>query len=148
MMHPPDRDGYFGKVWEIVRQIPAGRVSSYGQIAAMIPAPPGVDPGGYDRVRARWVGQAMNAVPPGSDVPWQRVINSQGQISLPRGSAAAEEQRNLLEAEGVEFGLNERIDFADFGWEGPAPAWCEAHGYWPAPPLGSRRKGPDQLSMF
>ena len=51
----------------------------------MIPPPPGLDPDQYRRLSPRWAGSAMNACP--EDVPWQRVINSQGMISLPPGSA-------------------------------------------------------------
>ena len=52
-----------------------------------------------------------------ADVPWQRVVNSQGQISL-RAGAGGELQRVLLEDEGVEFGINGRIDLKQFGWDG------------------------------
>ena len=80
---PPDPTAFNALVWEIVQQIPPGYVSAYGQIASMIPPPSGVDPLQYARLGAIWVGYAMHAVPEGSAVPWHRVINSQGQISLP-----------------------------------------------------------------
>src|SRR3972149_4092650 len=96
---PPDRQVYYALVWEIVRQIPSGKVSSYGQIAALIPPPEGMSAKDYSAWGARWVGGAMAACPEG--VPWQRVINAQGKISLRPGGY---EQRKVLEAEGGVFG--------------------------------------------
>jgi len=127
MFNPPDPSTFNKLVWLIVRQIPEGKVSSYGQIASMIPAPAGVDPEQYARLGARWVGNAMNSTPGGQSIPWQRVINSQGEISLPKGSANAEEQRALLEMEGVSFDERGRVDFNTAGWDGPDPAWLAAH---------------------
>jgi methylated-DNA-protein-cysteine methyltransferase-like protein len=76
---PPDeRNAFYATVWKIARQIPAGRVYTYGQIAALIPTPEGITPDDYKTYRARWAGSAMAAYPP--DVPWQRVINAQGKI--------------------------------------------------------------------
>ncbi len=100
------------RVWEIVRQIPAGRVASYGQIARLIPPPGDVDAETYRALSARWVGSAMAQCP--NDVPWQRVINSKGEISPRRG---ADLQRRLLEAEGVVFDDRGRVDLARFGWQ-------------------------------
>jgi methylated-DNA-protein-cysteine methyltransferase-like protein len=82
-----------------------------------------MDPKSYLAFGPRWVGGAMAACPP--DVPWQRVINSQGKIS-PRPSA--EEQRALLEAEGVEFDERGRIGLQCFGWQEPSAEWQQAHG--------------------
>src|SRR5574341_2086521 len=101
MFQPPDPSTYNSTVWAIARQIPEGKVSTYGQIASMIPAPDAVDPDQYRRLAPRWVGNAMHRCP--DDVPWQRVINSEGKISLPAGSASADEQRARLEMEGVSF---------------------------------------------
>jgi len=115
-------------VWDIACQIPAGKVATYGQIGALIPPPQGMPLKDYDAFRARWVGGAMAACPP--DVPWQRVINAQGKISLRPG---AEEQRTLLEAEGVEFDNRERVDLKKYGWEGPDEAWRKTHGLLPPP---------------
>ena len=81
-------------------------------------APPyGVSLADYRPWGARWVGAAMAACP--QDVPWQRVVNSQGKISLP-GEGGQIEQRLLLEQEGVVFDERGRIDLKRFGWEGPA----------------------------
>lgn len=114
------------QVWEIARQIPAGKVASYGQIAAYIPPPEDMDPAAYAAFRARFAGAAMRACP--GDVPWQRVLNAQGKISLPAGSRGALEQRRLLEADGVEFDARERIDLKRFGWDGPPRQWLLDHG--------------------
>ena len=145
MNRPPDRDAYFEIVWEIARQIPEGQVSTYGQIAAMIPPPEGITPPDYDRVAPRWVGQAMNATPPGHDIPWQRVINSQGKISLPTGSSAAIEQERRLKAEGVQLDDKGRVNFEEVGWNGPPDEWLEARGLFRPPPL--RRDG-GQMRLF
>jgi methylated-DNA-protein-cysteine methyltransferase-like protein len=117
VFNPPDPKPYFAQVYAWVRQIPAGQVASYGQIARLIPPPEGVDLLSYQRVSARWVGAAMRTAP--DDVPWQRVINSQGKISLPPGSPSADEQRALLEGEGVAFDARGRVDLRRFGWRGP-----------------------------
>src|SRR5512139_46755 len=112
---PPDPISFNGQVWEVVRNIPAGRVATYGQVARLVPVPPGVEPDTYRAFGARWVGSAMAACP--SDVPWQRVLNAKGEISL---RAGAEHQRRLLEAEGVAFDAKGRVDLKRFGWQGPA----------------------------
>ncbi len=120
---PPNLRSFNALVWEIARQIPAGRVATYGQIAGLIPPPGGMDPKSYLAFGARWVGGAMAACP--DDVPWQRVINAQGKISQRPG---AEKQRELLEQEGVEFDERERIDLKQYRWEGPDTGWMKAHG--------------------
>ena len=111
---PPQRILFNQQVWQIVQQIPPGKVASYGQIAGLIPPPGGMDPKSYLAFGARWVGGAMANCP--ANVPWQRVVNSQGKISPRPG---AEMQRELLEAEGVEFDERDRIDFNNYGWQGP-----------------------------
>lgn len=110
---PPDPQAYYRQVWDLVRQIPRGRVATYGQIAKMIPPPNGTEIEAYAAFAPRWVGGAMAACP--DDVPWQRVINSKGEISA---RAGAERQRVLLEQEGVEFDAKNRIDLKKYGWKG------------------------------
>ena len=110
---PPDPKGYYQQVWEITRRIPVGKVASYGQIAKMIPPPNGVEIEAYVAFAPRWVGGAMANCP--DDVPWQRVINSQGKISE---RAGAERQRLLLEEEGIEFDAKGRVDLKKYGWTG------------------------------
>ena len=111
---PPDPAAFNTAVWGIVRQIPRGRVSTYGRIAAMMPPPEGVNLKDYEATGARWVGSAMAACP--DDVPWQRVINSQGKISIRKGGTGHIRQRQLLEAEGVKFDERERVDLKRYGW--------------------------------
>lgn len=116
----------YDHILAVVRLIPKGRVASYGQIAWIVNA-----------ASPRMVGYALAGLPDGSDVPWQRVVNSQGGIS-PRGDPLSSgEQRRLLEAEGVAFGPDVRIDFARCGWDGPDPEWLKEKGYtllpWPGP---------------
>ncbi len=144
MNEPADIQSYRALVFRIVQQIPAGTVSTYGQIAAMIPPPAGIDPPEYERVRAQWVGRAMRHAPEGA--PWQRVINSQGKISLPAGSRSGAIQRMRLQAEGIDFDRHGRVDLDRFGWSGPAPDWLRANSLLPAPPLGTGR--PVQLGLF
>jgi methylated-DNA-protein-cysteine methyltransferase-like protein len=103
------------RVWKIVKQIPAGKVATYGQIANLVIMTPGMDLGQYRAFGARWVGGAMAACPEG--VPWQRVINSQGKISLP--GSTGEKQRNILEEEGVEFDTRGKINLKIYQWAGP-----------------------------
>lgn len=144
MKEPNDRVTFRTQVYLIVQQVPAGRVSTYGQIAAMIPPPAGVEPPEYARIRARWVGRAMRHSPDG--IPWQRVINSQGRISLPAGSRPAAIQRLRLETEGVTFGRNGIVDLDKFGWGGPDPLWAEEHGLFSARPLSNKK--PIQLPLL
>src|SRR5256885_8481678 len=80
----------YHRIYEVVRHIPPGRVATYGQVAVVVGPP----------VTARQVGDAMAALrdgSPGPSVPWQRVINAQGQVSTGR------HQQQLLEQEGVVF---------------------------------------------
>lgn len=99
----------FERIHDVIDLIPKGRVSSYGDIAAFT--------GG---VTARHVGYALSNAPDG--LPWHRVVNSQGAVSL-RGSDAMVRQRNLLEEEGVSFNDKDQINWQRFGWEGPSLEW-------------------------
>lgn len=92
------------RVHRTVERIPPGRVMAYGGVAALLGAPRA----------ARGVGSALNALPPGSRVPWWRVVNGRGEISLPAPQGRI--QRALLEAEGVRFGPGGRIDWTRHGW--------------------------------
>ena len=113
---PPDKNAYHEQVWDLVRRIPQGRVATYGQIAAMLPPPAGVDGKAYLAFGPRWVGGAMAACPP--DVPWHRVINAQGKISE-RRSGGQSTQLALLEDEGVSADHLERIDLDLHRWREP-----------------------------
>ena len=124
---PPDLHVFQARVWEVARQIPPGKVATYGQIASLLPPPANMDPKAYLAFGPRWVGGAMAACP--EDTPWQRVINSRGEISSRPG---AKKQRVLLEEEGVEFDDHARIDLKKYRWE-PDEAWCLSHGLVPPP---------------
>lgn len=113
-LSPVEKQLFNARVWDIVRRIPQGRVTTYGHIARLIQPLPGMNPRDYLAWSPRWVGGAMASCP--DDVPWQRVINSQGKISLRKGYDASE-QRQLLEDEGVHFDDRERIDLRIYGWE-------------------------------
>ena len=107
------RSSFARQVYAIVRRIPLGRVTTYGSIAAIIPAPRGIDPLAYRRIRARWVGYAMAAAP--EDVPWQRVVNALGRIS-PRPGFGAAWQKAVLVREGIRFSRPGGIDLKKHGW--------------------------------
>ena len=83
-----------------------GRVATYGQIATLA---------GNHRA-ARQVVRILHSSSAKDDLPWHRVINSKGTISLPTGSGY-EIQRRLLEAEGVAFDSKDRVDFERFLWK-------------------------------
>jgi len=101
---------FYEQVWALTSEVPEGRVATYGQIAKLIPEPAGISAEEYRKTGARWVGMALGACP--DDVPWHRVINSQGKIS-PRAEAG--KQKQLLQAEGVLF-LREKIDLLEYQW--------------------------------
>ena len=92
-------------IYALVRSIPAGQVSTYGRIATQVGC------------TARTVGFAMAALPPGSDVPWQRVINSQGKISPRTDGEGNLLQYSLLEGEGIQFDRNGRIELEKYLWD-------------------------------
>jgi methylated-DNA-protein-cysteine methyltransferase related protein len=99
--------GPFEVVWRIVRRIPRGRVTTYGRISQMIDR----------RLTPLGVGWAIRAASEDS-IPWQRVVNSAGGISTDDQHPGL--QRAMLEAEGVRFGRNGRIDLEEYGWPGPS----------------------------
>lgn len=107
---PPDQRAYYEQVWELVRQIPYGKVATYGQLAQMLTPPQGISVEDYKVSSPRWVGDALSAC--AGDVPWQRVINSQGKIS---SRVDASRQQQLLEEEGVVF-VQGRLDLKLFQW--------------------------------
>jgi methylated-DNA-protein-cysteine methyltransferase-like protein len=98
---------FYAEVYDLVRRIPPGRVTTYGAVARML----------ANARAARAVGYALRALPPGTDVPWQRVINAQGQISLKsRHPGETTRQRELLEQEGISFGADDRVDLDRYRW--------------------------------
>ena len=107
-------------VYTVVRQIPAGKVMAYGQLAIVLGE-------GYT---ARTVGYVMHGA--GEDVPWQRVINSQGKCSTGRLTIPLNLQQELLEAEGVIFNASGKCDLGKFQWF----------------PEGLEPEDSDQISLF
>lgn len=94
------------RIWKAVGAIPRGQVASYGSIARRAGLPR----------RARLVGHALKVAPTSLKLPWHRVLNAQGRISLPAGSKAHRMQRRLLEEEGVLF-RSGRVDLKALGGE-------------------------------
>ncbi|MCF7912822.1 MAG: MGMT family protein [Candidatus Cloacimonetes bacterium] len=96
----------YDKIYQVVRQIPRGKVATYGQIAALAGLPR----------QARLVGYAMHNIPEGSDIPWQRVINAKGEISNYGDDQWVKFHRSLLESEGVVFNDKGKIPLKIFQW--------------------------------
>ncbi|WP_448246728.1 MGMT family protein [Thalassotalea agariperforans] len=100
----------YQKIWQTVQLIPTGKVATYGQIADLAGLPG----------RARLVGRALGLMPKlgwhGKPIPWYRVINAQGKISLPVNSDGFITQRQLLQQEQVVV-LGNKIKLAEFQWQ-------------------------------
>lgn len=103
---PPRSERYL-RIYEVVRRVPEGRVATYGQVAVMAGLP------GH----ARQVGYALHACRPEDELPWQRIVNAKGEISLRSEPGYEGLQRAILESEGVEFDPAGRIDLKRFRWE-------------------------------
>jgi methylated-DNA-protein-cysteine methyltransferase-like protein len=106
------------RIHQVTRQIRAGQVGTYGQIALVAGAN-----------SARRVARAMAMLPVDSDVPWHRVINSQGKIAIRRDSGPDPEQKYRLRLEGVRLDRQGRVDLAVVAWPGPSLQWLENNGY-------------------
>jgi methylated-DNA-protein-cysteine methyltransferase-like protein len=96
----------YARIYRVVRRIPRGRVATYGQVAELAELPGG----------ARQVGYALHALGARRDVPWQRVVNARGAISLRRERGVEPLQQRLLESEGLEFDARGRLDLARVQW--------------------------------
>ncbi len=97
----------YARIYAVVQRIPRGQVATYGQVARLA---------GFPR-HARLVGYALHALPDGSRVPWQRVINARGQVS-PRAIPGWESlQVRLLEREGVRFDRGGRVPLTRYQWK-------------------------------
>jgi methylated-DNA-protein-cysteine methyltransferase-like protein len=103
----PARSDSYRRIYAVVSRIPKGRVATYGQVGALAGLPR----------HARLVGYAMHALPADSDVPWHRVVNAAGKISI-RGDGLGHDelQAHLLRREGVRF-VNGAIPLARFLWQ-------------------------------
>jgi methylated-DNA-protein-cysteine methyltransferase-like protein len=92
-------------IWQTVKQVPRGKVATYGHVAELSGL----------KGQARLVGYALHNLPDGTKFPWHRVINAQGRISFPTNSAAYRLQKTLLEKDGVKFS-KDKIDLNKYGW--------------------------------
>ncbi len=110
---PTSKSEYSQSVYALVSRIPSGKVMTYGLIASHIDPPEGTDIYAYERIGPRWVGYAMRVCP--DDVPWHRVVNADGRISV-RPGLGAHLQKSLLEDEGVVFDQTGRIELDSFRW--------------------------------
>jgi len=119
-MNPANDKHYRERVYEIVRQIPRGRVMTYGQIAAILGE-------GYT---PRTVGYVMHGAD-SEGLPWQRVINSQGKCSTGKMTIPVNLQQSMLEQEGVKF-AKDKCDLKEVGWS----------------PDGFEPEEPEQISLF
>lgn len=102
------RSALYQRIDAMVRQIPEGQLATYGQIAKLIGS-----------CGARQVGYAMASLDESTDVPWQRVINSQGQISRRNATEGHTLQRIILEEEGIVFSEKGKVNFELYRWPGP-----------------------------
>jgi methylated-DNA-protein-cysteine methyltransferase related protein len=107
---------FFDQVYQLVSLVPPGKVVSYGQVAALL---------GVSHA-ARTVGWALHGLPEDSPVPWQRVINYRGRITNTSSADIGALQQALLEAEGIRFGPDGRVDMEVYRWEGPTFAQLDA----------------------
>lgn len=146
MRVPPNPTMFYDLVWTIVKQIPEGQVSTYGQIASMVPEPAGINLEQYKRLGAQWVGTAMNNTPEGEGIPWQRVLNSKGTISI--AGQNGDKQRVLLENEGVEFNEKGAVDFEKVGWDGPDEDWLAEYRLGKPTPLRKNKGDSTQMPLF
>ena len=99
----PD-DSLYNRIYSLVCMVPQGHVTTYGEISRQAGC------------TAHTVGFALAALPAGHDVPWQRVVNSQGRVSDRNGGDGSLVQRLLLEAEGIRFDKRQQVDLQRYGW--------------------------------
>jgi len=102
-------------LWLLADSVPPGRVATYGQL------------GRLSGLTARQVGRALATAPSARPVPWHRVLNASGRISLPADQGGAEQRRRLT-AEAVNFSRTGLVSLKNYGWPGPALDWWLSHG--------------------
>lgn len=107
------------RIYEIIDEIPAGQVATYGQISKIAGC------------GARVVGYALSSLPADRPLCWHRVVNAKGEISLRSSGDNHWKQRRMLQDEGVTFDKKGRLDFSVYRWPGPGWLWLEQHGYDP-----------------
>jgi methylated-DNA-protein-cysteine methyltransferase-like protein len=103
----PADANWYKDVWKVVSEIPSGHVLTYGEVARLSGLPKA----------ARRVSQALRRAPGDMQLPWHRVINSQGKISFPEDSSGWKRQKDKLENEGVVF-LNGKVNLDQYGYRG------------------------------
>ncbi len=96
----------YQRIYAVVRRVPRGRVATYGQIATLAGL----------AGQARQAGYALYALPAATAVPWHRVINARGAISVRGADGDGLQQRLLLEAEGIEFDARGRVSLTRYQW--------------------------------
>ncbi len=94
------------RIWQVVALIPPGKVATYGDVARHAGLPRG----------ARRVGRALRSLPEGTRIPWHRVINARGRISLPAGSDSYHRQIERLKREGLRFDSDRILDLYSARW--------------------------------
>lgn len=104
-MVPQDTD-LNQRIWQVVALIPAGKVATYGDVARHAGL----------AGAARRVGRALSGLPEDTRIPWHRVINAQGRLSLPEGSQSWQRQKERLETEGVRFDRGKISDLYSLRW--------------------------------
>jgi methylated-DNA-protein-cysteine methyltransferase related protein len=102
----PDARQRLDRIWATVREIPAGAVASYGQVAELAGIPRG----------ARQVGYALRQLPKGSDVPWHRVVTSSGKLAFDVGSRSYRRQVQELGKEAVPVSSG-RVEMKKYRWQ-------------------------------
>ena len=98
-------DSFQQRIWQIVAAIPYGHVATYGDVAQLAGSPRA----------ARQVGGVLSRLPEGTTLPWHRVVNRHGTISLQGDSLLR--QRDALEAEGIEVSDDGQLDLATCRWQ-------------------------------
>ncbi len=98
-------DSFRQRVFQIIAAIPAGRITTYGEVARLAGSPRA----------ARQVGGILSRLPPGSRLPWHRVLNRHGGISLPGEDFLR--QKTALEAEGIEINNQGTVDLERYRWQ-------------------------------
>lgn len=92
--------------WQVIAQVPAGKVVTYGQVAQLAGLPG----------MARAVGRTLSQLPKDTKLPWFRVVNAQGRISFPVDSDGWKRQKEQLEQEGIAF-INGKIKLSQYQWQ-------------------------------
>lgn len=105
-MADSDREGFFQRVYNMVKQVPEGMVATYGQIARLVGSPH----------RARYVGFALHVNPAPGAIPCHRIVFADGRLADGFAFGGPDVQRHLLEEEGVSFLPDGRVDLKECRW--------------------------------